>query len=116
MQPQEEAACLPELLEQHRRLKQEAERVGQQRARNASLAEEVSCLPELKQAAADLQQQVVQLHHVRQQIERLQVGWLLRGGLALMDVGCSVSLRSLHHSCPSCRLHTRTPPTLITTG
>jgi hypothetical protein len=43
----------------------------------------VSSLPELKRAAADLQQQVVQMQHVRQQIQRLQVGVKVPGSVVV---------------------------------
>jgi hypothetical protein len=65
---------LDELEVEHRKLSQLADKAKTLRAQNAQMAGEVANLPELKKAAADLQQQVVQMQHVRQQIQRLQVG------------------------------------------
>lgn len=59
---------------EHRKLQQLSDKANTIRAQNAQMAQEVASLPELKKAAADLQQQVVQMQHVRQQIQRLQVG------------------------------------------
>jgi hypothetical protein len=70
---QASASGLDELEVEHRKLSQLADKAKALRAQNAQMAGEVANLPELKKAAADLQQQVVQMQHVRQQIQRLQV-------------------------------------------
>lgn len=70
---QASASGLDELEVEHRKLSQLADKAKTLRAQNAQMAGEVANLPELKKAAADLQQQVVQMQHVRQQIQRLQV-------------------------------------------
>lgn len=67
------ASGLDQLELEHRKLSQLADKAKTLRAQNAQMAGEVANLPELKKAAADLQQQVVQMQHVRQQIQRLQV-------------------------------------------
>lgn len=71
---QASASGLGDLEVEHRKLSQLADKANTLRAQNAQMASEVANLPELKKAAADLQQQVVQMQHVRQQIQRLQVG------------------------------------------
>jgi hypothetical protein len=80
---QASALGLEELEIEHRKLAQLAEKAKALRAQNAQLAQEVSSLPELKRAAADLQQQVVQMQHVRQQIQRLQVGVKVPGSVVV---------------------------------
>lgn len=114
VRPQEVASSLPVLEAEHRRLKLEADKVGQLRAKNANLAEEVSKLPDLKAATAALQQQVVEMQHVREQIVRLQVGasrplhavavWLWRGCLARLGgrrkpvlLGAALKLSAPNH-------------------
>jgi hypothetical protein len=76
------------------------------------MAQEVSRLPELKKASAELQQQVVELQHVKQQIQRLQVraaaAWQAK---ALLDYPCvmPVAVAMAQQKCAVCLLRRRHP-------
>lgn len=83
---------LDELEHEHKKLSQMAEKARQLRAQNAQMAQEVSRLPELKKAADELQQQVVQLQHVKKQIQRLQVGFSGLGASCLLIAVCAVAV------------------------
>lgn len=85
---QDAARQLDMLQDEHRSLKQQADQAARLRAQNAQYANDVANLPELKKAAIELQQQVVQLQHVRQQIQRLQVCGKLTGRMSEGCPGC----------------------------